>query len=202
MKTTSRVARWSGGQLPTILACLALLLALGTTATEAAKVITGRDIRDNSITGQAVREASLRGLMTPGSVKAVTAVESAPIDDFASSSPVGIVNTDVRTPRHGVLLLNATITGTDGGAPDAGRLVHQLVVDDEPVDATDFTHGIGSSSANDVGTGGPSRLVHVPKGSHTIELQVAELGTGSDIFRQEITAVFLPGLRVSSEANR
>lgn len=80
MPSTSRLRRLSAGHLAVVIATAALFVALDGPS-QAAKLVTGKDIKNNSVTGKDVKNGSLTGadlkVSSLGKVPAASSADSA-----------------------------------------------------------------------------------------------------------------------------
>jgi hypothetical protein len=119
MPHTPRLRRVGAGHLAVVIASAALFVALDG-PTQAAGLITGKDIKDKSVTGKDVKDASLTGAdvkddsLTGGDVNesSLGKVPAAVSADAARSTVVNSVNGDSVTDKSLSLADYATVRGT------------------------------------------------------------------------------------------
>jgi hypothetical protein len=150
------------------------------------------DVADNAKNlGQKPASAFLRS----NGVRADGAGSTSPIDNFTTPTYTNLVSKTFSAPTKGFIELTGTIsTEDDGSIPGNGFLLYRLVVDGTPLSNNDFAHGISTNAAGGVlqGSGAVTAVVAVSGGSHTVNLQAREVGTGDFVEGRELSSVFTP----------
>src|SRR5947208_635717 len=116
-----------------------------------------------------------------------------PIDDFTTGAFTTISTKTFSAPSAGFLFIVGTISAEDDSTISGiGRLFYQLTVDGTAAYNTSFAFELSYSSTGLGNSGATSAVVAVAAGSHTVNLQAREAGTGSFIEGHGISAVFVP----------
>ena len=210
--TRSRPPRITSGRVGVALGVTALVVALGVPS-QAAKVIngkslknnsvtsqkikngtlTGTDVKDDSITGADVLESSLTGLLRPADVAVHGALDEATVNDFKAPAFTPVVSTTFTTPSDGFLHITGTISAEDDSTfSGIGRLVFRLRLDDAPLTTGLFAHEMEYPSSGGGTSGAATSVVPVSIGDHTVHLDARELGTGSFLLGREVSVLFVP----------
>ena len=205
-------SRLTSGRLGVVLGALALTLALGVPS-EAAKLIhgkklknntvtsqkiknqnlTGKDVKNDSLTGADVQESSLQGLLRPGDVAAFGNASDTFINDFTAGTFTPIVSTTFDAPSAGVLHIVGTLSAEDDSTfAGEGRLVYRLRLDADPLTSELFAHELHYASSGAGDSGGVTGVVPVTPGTHTVHLEAREVASGSFITGREVSVIFVP----------
>ncbi len=141
--------RLTSGRVGVALGVVALTISLGVPS-EAAKVIngkslknnsvttqkiknnnlTGKDVKNDSLTGKDVKESSLQGVLKSGDVAAFGNATSTSINDFTSPVFTSLVATSFSAPRDGVLYITGAVSAEDDSSlAGPGQLLYRLSVD-------------------------------------------------------------------------
>ncbi len=204
--------RVTSGRLGLVLGVVALTVALGVPS-EAAKLIngnklknnsvtsqkiknnnlTGKDVRNNSLKGADIKESSLKGLLRPGQVAAYGNATDAFIDDFTSPVYISLVSESFVAPADGVLHITGTLSAEDDGSlAGDGRIFYRLRLDGTPLTSEILAHELDYPGSGGGDSGAATGVVPVTAGPHTVHLDGFESGTGSFITGREVSVIFLP----------
>ena len=210
--SNSTTRRLTSGRLGLVLGAAALTVSLGVPS-EAAKLIngsklknnsvtsqkiknnnlTGKDVKNDSLTGADIKESTLTGLLRPGDVAAFGNASDTFIDDFTSGAFTPLLSTTFDAPTDGVLHITGAVSAEDDGslAGDA-RLLYRLRLDATPLTSEIFAHELDYPGSGAGASGAATGVVPVTAGSHTVHLDGQEIGTGSFITGREVSVIFLP----------
>ncbi|CAN5428101.1 hypothetical protein BH11ACT8_BH11ACT8_29060 [soil metagenome] len=205
-------SRITSGRVGVALGVVALTFSLGVPS-QAAKVIngsalknnsvttqkiknnnlTGTDVKQDSLTGADIKEASLKGVLKPGDVAAFGAASSASIDNFTSAGFTSVIDKSFTAPANGFLYITGSISAEDDGSfAGGGWLFYRLSLDGASLTASQFAHELDNRSANQAGSSGAvTGVVPVTKGAHTVSLDAVEFGTGSFIIGRDVSVLFV-----------
>ncbi len=202
----------TSGRLGLVLGAAALTVSLGVPS-EAAKLIngnklknnsvtsqkiknnnlTGQDVKNDSLTGADVQESSLAGLLRPGDVAAFGDAEDTPIDDFTAGAFTPLVSTTFDAPTDGVLHITGAVSAEDDiSLAGTGLLAYRLRLDGTPLTSELFAHELDYPGDGEADSGATTGVVPVTAGTHTVHLDGSELGNGSFIWGREVSVIFLP----------
>ncbi|WP_182378102.1 hypothetical protein [Nocardioides sp. WS12] len=218
--STPRTRRF-GATTPLGLALLVVLLLLGSTGGAVAgalitgkqikdgtvstidvtnESLTGTDVRNETLTGADVRNATVTGLdIRDGSVTAADLIDEARMWGAIENEPVGVATEE----DGGSTLVSKTFTTPAGYLQLTGGL--DANDDDEVVDAgalvatlyidgqqIDNARFLEFQSEGGGDTASLTAVVPVTAGPHTIELVGFEIGTGSVVWSRDLSAVYTP----------
>lgn len=203
--------RLTSGRVALVCAVLALTVSLGVPV-EAAKLINGKNLKNNSVTGKKiknssltgvdiknntvrgsdVKESTLKGVMMDGDVAAYGDASSVDIDDFTSAAFTPLVSTSFTAPSDGFLYITGSLSAEDDGTLGGiGRLLYRLRLDANSLTGQAFAHELHYASSGAGDSGAVTGVVPVTAGPHTVHLDGREIGTGSYIVGREISVLFV-----------
>ncbi len=209
---TRQGPRGRKNRLIMILGVVAIMLAWGVPS-EAAKLIngsklknnsvtsqkiknnnlTGKDVKNDSLKGADIKESSLQGLLRPGDVAAFGEANDTFIDDFTAAAFTSVVSTTFDAPSAGVLHITGAVSAEDDGSlAGDGRLLYRLRLDATPLTSEIFAHELDYPGSGAGASGAATGVVPVTAGSHTVHLDGQEFGAGSFITGREVSVIFLP----------
>ncbi|WP_340536795.1 hypothetical protein [Nocardioides sp. GXZ039] len=199
---TSRRRRLTAGGLGLACGVAALTVSLGVPS-EAARLITGKDvkngsltgvdIKNDSLTGADVKESTLNGVLKSGQVAAYGAAQSAFINDFTTGTFTPIVSKTFTAPTNGVLYITGTVSSEDDVTiPGIGGLQFNLNLDGTQLSNGTHEYAYDESSAGNGGSGSMTAVVPVTAGGHTVDLTARNFGGGSFILGREVSVLFVP----------
>ena len=155
--------------------------------------LTGKDVKNDSLKGADIKESSLKGLLRPGDVAAFGNASDTFIDNFTSGAFTPLISTTFDAPTDGVLHVTGAVSAEDdvtlGGT---GQLAYRLRLDATPLTSETRAHELGYAGTGGAASGATTGVVPVTAGSHTVHLDGLELGTGSFIYGREVSVIFLP----------
>ncbi|WP_137293796.1 hypothetical protein [Nocardioides dongxiaopingii] len=200
--TQPRRRRLTAGGIGLVCGVAALSVSLGVPS-EAAKLITGKDVKNSSLTGKDVKkdsltgsdvkEKTLQGVLKSGQVAAFGDAESVSIDNFVTAAFTPVVSTAVTAPTSGVLYITGTLSSEDDiTIPGSGRLQYGLSLDGSQL--SDGVHALDydNETVGNDDSGAATAVVPVSAGSHTVALTARNLGGGSFILAREVSVMFVP----------
>ncbi len=204
--------RLTSGRLGVVLGALALTFALGVPS-EAAKLIngknlknntvtsqkiknqnlTGKDVKDDSLQGADIKESSLQGLSRPGDIAAFGNASDTFIDNFTAGAFTPLVSTSFDAPSAGVVHIVGTLSAEDDSTfAGEGRLVYRLRLDADPLTSELFAHELDFPGSARGDSGSATGVVPVTAGTHTVHLEAREISSGSFITGREVSVIFVP----------
>ncbi len=155
--------------------------------------LTGKDVKNDSLKGADIKESSLKGLLRPGDIAAYGNAIDAFIDDFTSAAFTPLVSTSFTAPTDGVLHITGAVSAEDDGSlAGDGRLLYRLRLDGTPLTSEVFAHELDYPGSGAGDSGAATGVVPVTAGPHTVHLDGREFGTGSFITGREVSVIFLP----------
>ncbi|WP_372730036.1 hypothetical protein, partial [Nocardioides sp.] len=199
--------RLGSGHLGVALGATALVVALGVPS-EAAKLIhgknlknntvtsqkiknnnlTGRDLKNGSVTGADIKESTLTGLLRTGDVAAYGDGTADWIDNFTAGAFTALISTTFTVPDDGVLHVTGSLSAEDDFSLDGlGRLGYRLSLDGTGLWPGADSHQLAYAGAGEGDSGAVTSVVPVTAGEHTVSLDARELGTGSFLYGREIS---------------
>ncbi|WP_372736640.1 hypothetical protein [Nocardioides sp.] len=204
--------RLTSGRVGLVLGALALAVSLGVPS-EAAKLIngkdlknntvtskkiknnnlTGKDLKDNSVKGADVKESTLVGLLRTGDVAAYGNAATAFVDNFTAVTFTPIVATTFTVPADGVLHVTGSVSAEDDvSLAGLGVLGYRLRLDGTGFSADPRLHELAYAASGSADSGSVTGVVPVTAGTHTVSLDAVELGTGSFIWGREVSVIYVP----------
>ena len=155
--------------------------------------LTGKDIKNDTLKGADIKESSLKGLLRPGDIAAFGNASDTFIDDFTSGAFTPLVSTSFTAPSDGVLHITGAVSAEDDGSlAGDGRLVYRLRLDGTSLTSELFAHELDFPGSGGGDSGSATGVVPVTAGPHTVHLDGREVGTGSFITGREVSVIFLP----------
>ncbi|WP_134767191.1 hypothetical protein [Nocardioides sp. 1609] len=200
--THPRRRRLTAGGLGLVCGVAALSVSLGVPS-EAAKLITGKDVKNSSLTGKDIKkdslsgsdikEKSLQGVLKSGQVAAFGDAESASIDNFTTGVLTPIVSTAVSAPTSGVLYITGTVSSEDDiTVAGAGRMQYGLALDGSQLSNGLHILDYDNETAGNDESGSATAVVPVTAGNHTVALTARNLAGGNFVLGREISVLFVP----------
>lgn len=205
--------RVTSGHAGVALGVIALSISLGVPS-EAAKVINGKSLKNNSVTsqkiknnnltgkdvkndslrGEDIKESSLEGVLKTGDVAAFGNASSVAINDFTASTFTSLVDTSFTAPRDGFLYLTGAVSAEDDSSfAGGGRLLYRLSLDGASLTDHTYAHELDYPEVSGAGdSGAATAVVPVSAGAHTVSLDGREVGSGSFILGREVSVLFVP----------
>ncbi len=200
--TARRPRRVTSGRVALACGVLALVVSTGGVS-EAAKLINGSQLKNNSVagkklkndtvTGKKIKESSLKGVLMAGDVAAYGNASSTSINDFTTGVFTPIVSRAFTAPKNGVLYITGSVSAEDDiSFAGNGHLLYRLSLDGAGLTSNVFAHELDYSASGTADSGAVTGVVPVTKGAHTVALDARDSGSGSFIIGREISVLFVP----------
>ena len=203
--------RVTSGRVGLVCGALALTVSLGVPS-EAAKLIhgkklknntvtsqkiknnnlTGKDVKNNSLRGADIDEQSLQGLLRTSDVAAYGSASDTPIAEFTSPGFASLTSTTFTVPRAGVLHLTGTVAAEDSTLAGEGVLLYRLRLDETPLNDDAYSHMLGYPVSDVGASAGITAVIPVGPGTHTAHLDGREVAGGSRVLGRELSVIFIP----------
>lgn len=197
-----RTRRITSGRVALACGALALVVSTGGVS-EAAKLINGsklqnnsvagKKLKNNTVTGKKIKESSLKGVLKAGDVAAFGNGTSTAINDFTSGAFTPIVSKAFKAPKNGVLYITGSVSAEDDiSFAGNGHLLYRLSLDGTSLTSNPFAHELDYAASGAADSGAVTSVVPVTKGSHSVALDARETGSGSFILGREVSVLYVP----------
>jgi len=145
--------------------------------------------------GNATNAAALGGVpassyVQRSGIRADGVATSADVD--VTTGPVTLLSKSVAAPTDGYLFVVATLSGRQKVVSAYGLLSYKLMLDGTPLTPDTAYHQLVTHDENFGDSGAVSAVVAVSAGSHTVALQVAEIGAGTTVTGRDLSVLFTP----------